>query len=129
MDNFLVKFPNLSIGLPNWKNQTSKVKKQKKEVQKSYEFYLTLFEEFPALIWRANVNAKCDNLIRSGLYLQGGPLPRKLVTAGQREFIPKTLIAALIFISQPLKPENHLTWNHLTWNTDYVTIQENTVGL
>ena len=24
------------------------------------EFYLTLFEEFPALIWRANLQGECD---------------------------------------------------------------------
>jgi len=78
MDNLLVKSPNLSIGLPNWKNQTSKVKKQKKEVQKSYEFYLTLFEEFPALIWRANVNAKCDYFNKKWLVFTGRTIAQEI---------------------------------------------------
>ncbi|WP_321423315.1 hypothetical protein [uncultured Methanobacterium sp.] len=31
-----------------------------KDLERSRDFYLTLFEEFPALIWRAGVDAKCN---------------------------------------------------------------------
>lgn len=41
------------------------------EPQAVEEYYLTLFEEFPALIWRANTNAECDWFNKTWLEFTG----------------------------------------------------------
>ncbi|MDP1553771.1 MAG: histidine kinase dimerization/phosphoacceptor domain -containing protein [Methanobacteriaceae archaeon] len=54
-----------------------KGEKAKKEVQKSYEF-LTLFEEFPALIWRANLDAECDYFNKNWLAFTGKSMAQEV---------------------------------------------------
>lgn len=41
-------------------------------LSKSRDFYLTLFENFPVLIWRAGINKTCDYFNRSWLQFTGG---------------------------------------------------------
>lgn len=45
---------------------------------KSRNFHLTLFEEFPALIWRASTDAKCDYFNKSWLNFTGRTLEQEL---------------------------------------------------
>ncbi|HMM19804.1 MAG TPA: PAS domain S-box protein [Selenomonadales bacterium] len=52
-------------------------KQTEEDLAKSRDFYLTLFEEFPTLIWRANTNAKFDYFNKSWLEFTGRPLEQE----------------------------------------------------
>ncbi|MDO9045536.1 MAG: histidine kinase dimerization/phosphoacceptor domain -containing protein [Methanobacteriaceae archaeon] len=45
--------------------------KIKKDLEKSRDFFINLFEEFPALIWRANTDGKCDYFNKNWLAFTG----------------------------------------------------------
>ena len=42
------------------KERTAELSQSQEQLQKSHDFYLTVLERFPALIWRAGLDAKCD---------------------------------------------------------------------
>ncbi len=46
-------------------------KRSEEAVARSRDFYLTLFDEFPALIWRSDMRARCDYCNRSFLEFTG----------------------------------------------------------
>lgn len=50
---------------------TSPTRDTSQHEQATREYYLTLFEEFPALIWRANTNAECDWFNKTWLEFTG----------------------------------------------------------
>ena len=45
---------------------------------KSRDFYLTLFEEFPALIWRAGIDGKCNHFNKSWLNFTGRTMEQEM---------------------------------------------------
>lgn len=47
-------------------------------LQRSRDFYLTLFEEFPTMIWRLGVDGRCDYLNRAWLEFTGRPLEEEI---------------------------------------------------
>jgi PAS domain S-box-containing protein len=55
---------------------------ERKKVQallvKSRDFYLTLFESFPALIWRAGINTKCDYFNTTWLEFTGRTMEQEI---------------------------------------------------
>jgi len=75
---FLSEISELKHRIAELEKSNIEGEKAKKEVQKSYEFYLTLFEEFPALIWRANVNAKCDYFNKKWLVFTGRTIAQEI---------------------------------------------------
>ena len=69
-------------------------KRLEHEIVRSRDLYLTLLEDFPALVWRAGVDGLCDHFNRTWLHFTGRPLEQELGdgwTEGNR--IPTTLIA------------------------------------
>ncbi|MDI7274898.1 MAG: CHASE4 domain-containing protein [Anaerolineae bacterium] len=53
-------------------------KRAEEAVARSRDFYLTLFDEFPALIWRCNAEGKCDYCNRSWQRFTGRPMEQEL---------------------------------------------------
>ncbi|MBE0597175.1 MAG: PAS domain S-box protein, partial [Desulfuromonadales bacterium] len=53
-------------------------KQMEQELQRSRDFYLTIFEEFPALIWRAGLNGQCDYFNKTWLDFTGRPLAEEV---------------------------------------------------
>ncbi|HYF75180.1 MAG TPA: PAS domain S-box protein, partial [Candidatus Nitrosocosmicus sp.] len=53
-------------------------KQVERELEKSRDFYLTLFENFPALIWRAGLDGKCDYFNKSWLEFTGRTLEQEM---------------------------------------------------
>lgn len=51
---------------------------QAKELQKTRDYYLTLLEDFPALIWRADTTAKCNYFNNTWLNFTGRPLKQEM---------------------------------------------------
>lgn len=51
---------------------------QAKELQKTRDYYLTLLEDFPALIWRADTTAKCNYFNNTWLHFTGRSLKQEL---------------------------------------------------
>lgn len=47
-------------------------------LQRSRDFYLTLFEEFPTMIWRLGVDGRCDYVNRARLEFTGRPLEEEI---------------------------------------------------
>ncbi len=52
--------------------------KAQEEVRKSRDYYLTLFDKFPALIWRANGSGECDYFNSTWLAFTGRSLEQEL---------------------------------------------------
>lgn len=52
--------------------------KAQEEVRKSRDYYLTLFDKFPALIWRANSGGECDYFNSTWLAFTGRSLEQEL---------------------------------------------------
>lgn len=52
--------------------------KAEASLARSRDFYLTLFEEFPALIWRSGLDARCDYFNKSWLDFTGRTLEQEL---------------------------------------------------
>ncbi|HYE10622.1 MAG TPA: PAS domain S-box protein [Patescibacteria group bacterium] len=52
----------------------TKNKRAEEELIRSRDFYLKLFEDFPALIWRSGLDAKCDYFNKSWLEFTGRSL-------------------------------------------------------
>jgi diguanylate cyclase (GGDEF)-like protein/PAS domain S-box-containing protein len=53
-------------------------KRTRQQLRKSREFYLSLLEEFPALIWRANTEGQCDYFNKTWLEFTGRTLEQEL---------------------------------------------------
>jgi len=53
-------------------------KEAEEALEKSRDFYLTLFEEFPSLIWRSGTDSKCDYFNKSWLEFTGRTLQQEL---------------------------------------------------
>lgn len=53
-------------------------KKQKEELESSRDFYLTLFEEFPALIWRSGLDASCNYFNKRWLSFTGRTIEQEM---------------------------------------------------
>jgi len=53
-------------------------KQAEEALEKSRDFYLSLFEEFPSLIWRSGTDGKCDYFNKSWLEFTGRTLRREL---------------------------------------------------
>ena len=53
-------------------------RKAQEEVRKSRDFYLTLFDKFPALIWRTNGGGECDYFNSTWLAFTGRTLDQEL---------------------------------------------------
>lgn len=49
----------------------NEIEKIKDELRKSHDYYLTLMKDFPALIWRCNLDAKCDYFNETWLKFRG----------------------------------------------------------
>jgi two-component system cell cycle sensor histidine kinase/response regulator CckA len=56
----------------------SELKKAEQDLECSRDFYLTLFENFPALIWRSGTNAKCNYYNQTWLDFTGHSLEQEL---------------------------------------------------
>lgn len=56
----------------------TKLKQAEEQATRLKDFYLTLFEEFPALIWRAGTDAKCNYFNRGWLELTGRTLEQEV---------------------------------------------------
>lgn len=54
------------------------LKKTEQELERSRDFYLTLFENFPTFIWRSGTNAKCNYFNRTWLDFTGRTLEEEL---------------------------------------------------
>jgi diguanylate cyclase (GGDEF)-like protein/PAS domain S-box-containing protein len=53
-------------------------KRTRQQLRRSREFYLTLLEEFPALIWRANTQGQCDYFNKTRLEFTGRTLEQEI---------------------------------------------------
>lgn len=53
------------------------LRQKKRELTRSRDFYLTILEEFPALIWRAGTDAKCNYFNRGWLAFTGRTLAQE----------------------------------------------------
>jgi diguanylate cyclase (GGDEF)-like protein/PAS domain S-box-containing protein len=53
-------------------------KRTRQQLRRSREFYLSLLEEFPALIWRADVQGQCDYFNKTWLEFTGRSLEQEL---------------------------------------------------
>ncbi len=56
----------------------SRQKEAEENLIKARDFYLTLFQNFPALIWRSDIDAKCDYFNKSWLNFTGRTLEQEL---------------------------------------------------
>ncbi|RJQ46932.1 MAG: PAS domain S-box protein [Nitrospiraceae bacterium] len=56
----------------------TKRKKAESEIIKGRDFYLTLFDDFPALIWRSGLDAKCDYFNKTWMDFTGRTLKQEL---------------------------------------------------
>lgn len=50
----------------------------KRELERSRDFYLTLLEDFPSLIWRAGLNAECDYFNKNWLAFTGRTIDQEV---------------------------------------------------
>ncbi|MEO8287585.1 MAG: PAS domain S-box protein [Chloroflexota bacterium] len=53
-------------------------KKLEQEIKRSRDFYLTLLEDFPALVWRSGLDAKCNYFNKTWLNFTGRSLEQEL---------------------------------------------------
>ena len=56
----------------------SERKRMEQELQRSRDFYLSIFEEFPTLIWRAGLDGKCDFFNQTWLDFTGRTLKEEI---------------------------------------------------
>jgi PAS domain S-box-containing protein len=56
----------------------SELKKAEQDLESSRDFYLTLFENFPALIWRSGTDARCNYFNQTWIDFTGRTLEREL---------------------------------------------------
>mgnify|MGYP001079080870 CR=1 FL=1 len=68
---------NSIIGVVVIFRDITKIKHAEEMLQKSRDFYLTLFDEFPALIWRAGVDGKCNYFNKTWLDFTGRTLEQE----------------------------------------------------
>jgi diguanylate cyclase (GGDEF)-like protein/PAS domain S-box-containing protein len=75
--HFQIKFKRMLNGFDKFigtiviLNDVSYLKQVEKTVARARDFYLTLFEEFPALIWRAGLDGRFDYVNRAWLQFTG----------------------------------------------------------
>lgn len=62
---------NKPVGLRGVIINITERKQAEESLLRSRDFYLTLFEEFPALIWRSGIDAKCNYFNKSWLNFTG----------------------------------------------------------
>ena len=58
--------------------RTAELSESQGRLQKSLDFYLTILEHFPALIWRAGVDSKCDYFNATWLNFTGRSLAQEI---------------------------------------------------
>jgi PAS domain S-box-containing protein len=66
-------------------------KRLEHEIVRSRDFYLTLLEDFPALVWRAGVDGLCDHFNRTWLHFTGRTLEQELGDGWTQELHPDDL--------------------------------------
>jgi PAS domain S-box-containing protein len=82
------EFP-LELSLGTWKTGESTFysgvirditqrKQAEEEIRRSRDYYLTLLEDFPALIWRSGVDGECDYFNRTWLAFTGRTMEQEL---------------------------------------------------
>lgn len=60
-------------------------KKQEEEIKKSIDFYLTILQDFPALIWRTNTSGTFDYFNRTFLEFRGHDFEEELLMDWKKE--------------------------------------------
>ncbi len=55
----------------------TKRKTAEEEIRKSHDFYLTILQDFPALIWRADTSGKCDYFNNTWLEFTGNSIEQE----------------------------------------------------
>jgi PAS domain S-box-containing protein len=71
----------ISVALPGtllWRDTRVERKRAERALQKSRDFYLTLFDGFPTPIWRAGKDRKCDYFNKTWLEFTGRRLEEEL---------------------------------------------------
>lgn len=76
--NPLVEEDGTVSGLVLGSRDVTKRKQADEELIRSRDFYLTLFEKFPALIWRSGTDAKCDYFNSTWLNFTGRTMEQEL---------------------------------------------------
>lgn len=73
-----VVFTSIVSSLTNQLGIFLEKKQAEENVRVSRDFYLTIFEEFPAMVWRANVSAKCDYFNKTWLEFTGRSMKEEM---------------------------------------------------
>jgi PAS domain S-box-containing protein len=68
---------------------------QAERIEESRDFYLKLFDEFPAMIWRSGTDAKCDYLNKSWLEFRGKTIDQEMEDAWAGRIHPDDLESCL----------------------------------
>lgn len=76
--NPLIEKDGLVSGLVMGSRDITKRKQADEELVRSRDFYLTLFEKFPALIWRSGTDAKCNYFNSTWLNFTGRSMEQEL---------------------------------------------------
>ena len=69
-------------------NDISHLKQAERSIAKARDFYLTLFEEFPAMIWRAGLDGECNYFNKAWLSFTGRT-PEEELNSGWQEGVSK----------------------------------------
>ena len=93
-------------------HNVTKRKKAEEELRKSHDFYLTILQDFPALIWRSDIHGNCDYFNNTWLEFTGRSMEQELGYGWAEGVHPEDFEQCVAIYNESFKAQKHFSMQY-----------------